>query len=106
MISTVDESKDLIIEINKDKKLKDELGIYVLLPYINKYVRKSNELGIIGVIKDVVSQQSLIDNIKIGFDMVKFLSTIDYQKIIPTLIKFEMSSFKNSNVKSIILHDS
>ena len=38
--------------------------------------------------------------------MVKFLSTIDYQKIIPTLIKFEMSSFKNSNVKSIILHDS
>ena len=62
-------------------------------------------MGIIGVIKDVVSQQSLIDNIKIGFDMVKFLSTIDYQKIIPTLIKFEMSSFKNSNVKSIILHD-
>ena len=106
MISTVDESKDLIIEINKDKKLKDELGIYVLLPYINKYVRKSNELGIIGVIKDVVSQQSLIENVKIGFDMVKFLSTIDYQKIIPTLIKFEMSSFKNSNVKSIILHDS
>ena len=38
--------------------------------------------------------------------MVKFLSTVDYQKIIPTLIKFEMSSFKNSYVKSIILHDS
>jgi hypothetical protein len=106
MISTVDETKSLIPKINESKKIKDELGLFILLPYINKYVRKTNELGILGVMKDVLSQQNIMDKVKISFDLMKFLSNIDYKEIIPTLIKFEMSSFKKSLVKSVILHDS
>ncbi len=106
MISTVDETKSLIPKINESKKIKDELGLFILLPYINKYVRKTNELGILGVMKDVLSQQNIIDKVKISFDLMKFLSNIDYKEIIPTLIKFEMSSFKKSFIKSVILHDS
>ena len=41
MISTVDESKNLLEEINTDQHLKKNLNFYVLLPYINKYVRKN-----------------------------------------------------------------
>ncbi len=106
MISTVDETKVLIPELNKNKKIKDEMGLFVLLPYINKYVRKTNELGVLGVMKDVLSQQNLVEKVKISFDIMKFLSNIEYEQIIPLLIKFEMSPFKSSYVKSVILHDS
>tara|TARA_B100000989_G_scaffold296147_1_gene278729 strand:+ start:10560 stop:11435 length:876 start_codon:yes stop_codon:yes gene_type:complete len=106
MISTVDETKFLIPKLNEDKKLKDGLGLFILLPYINKYVRKTNELGIIGAMKDALSQQSIFEKFKISYDIMKFLSNTNYKEIIPLLIKFEMSPFKNSFIKSVILHDS
>jgi hypothetical protein len=58
MISTLDESKYLIDELEKSNLLK-EMNFYVLLPYINKYVRKSNEIGLIGIIKEQLTKASL-----------------------------------------------
>lgn len=106
MISTVDETKILMPKLNNNLILKNELGLFILLPYINKYVRKTNELGVLGVIREVLSQQTILDKVKIGFDVMKFLSNVDYKEIIPTLIKFEISPFKNNYLKSVILHDS
>ena len=65
MTSTIDESYLLFDEINnKNKYIKDNLEIHVLLPYINKYVRKTNELGITGTLKEILNKSSLLKNIK------------------------------------------
>ena len=64
MISTVEESQSLIEEINKDIKLKNDLNLFVLLPYINKYVRKTNELGIMGTLKEIILKQDIKKNLK------------------------------------------
>ena len=103
MISTVDESKNLIGEINNDQDLKNNLNFFVLLPYINKYVRKTNELGIIGVLKETISNQNIL---KLGMDALSFISSADYKKIVSNLIDFEIKPFVNNNIKCIILHDS
>ena len=58
MISTLDESKFLIDELEKSDLLK-KMSFYILLPYINKYVRKSNEIGLIGIIKEQLAKASL-----------------------------------------------
>ena len=103
MISTVDESKNLIEEINKDQDLKTNLNFFVLLPYINKYVRKTNELGIIGVLKETINNQNIL---KLGMDALSFISSADYKKIVSNLIDFEIKPFVNNNIKCVILHDS
>ena len=106
MISTVEESQSLIEEINKDIKLKNDLNFFVLLPYINKYVRKTNELGIMGTLKEIILSQNIKKNLKVGLDFLSFVSTSDYKAIVSNLIDFELSHFMKNNIKSVILHDS
>lgn len=107
MTSTIDESYLLFDEINnKNKYIKDNLEIHVLLPYINKYVRKTNELGITGTLKEILNKSSLLKNIKYGFDALTLFNSASLQKIIPILIDLELKYIKDFNLKSIILHDS
>ena len=106
MISTVEESQSLIEEINKDIKLKNDLNLFVLLPYINKYVRKTNELGIMGTLKEIILKQDIKKNLKVGLDFLNFVSTSDYKAIVSNLIDFELSHFMRNNIKCVILHDS
>ena len=106
MLSTVEESKSLIEEINRDIKLKKDLNFFVLLPYINKYVRKTNELGIMGTLKEIILNQNIKKNLMVGLDFLNFVSTSDYKSIVNNLIDFELSHFMKNNIKSVILHDS
>ena len=81
MISTLDESETLIEEIKKTK-LINNLNFYILLPYINKFVRKSNELGVVGVLQDQLSKGSIAKNLKYGLDISNFLIKFDFKKVI------------------------
>lgn len=104
MISTLDESEILIKEIEKTN-LINSLNFYILLPYINKFVRKSNELGLLGVVKDQISKAPLTKNIKYGLDFSDYLLKSDLKKILSILIDIELQTFKNVKKKVIILHD-
>jgi hypothetical protein len=103
MMSTLDQVPSFL-NILSDQNKKD-LNFYILLPYINKYVRKSNELGLIGLIKDVTKKNTFIKNLTQGSEIGSFLIKGNYEKLIPTLIDIELNSFKNVNKKTIILHD-
>lgn len=106
MISTVEESQSLIEKINKDPELKNDLNFFVLLPYINKYVRKTNELGIMGTLKEIILNQNIKKNLSVGLDFINFVSTSDYKAIVSNLIDFELRHFMKNNIKCVILHDS
>ena len=102
MISTLEQAPNFINMLN-DKNIKD-LNFYILLPYINKYVRKSNELGLLGLIKDITKNNSFYDNLSQGSEIGTFLLKGNYEKAYTNLIDIELNSFKNVN-KTIILHD-
>ena len=104
MISTLDESETLIEEIKKTK-LINNLNFYILLPYINKFVRKSNELGVVGVLQDQLSKGSIAKNLKYGLDISNFLIKFDFKKVISTLIDIELQPFHKVKKRIVILHD-
>ena len=104
MLSTLDESEYLLNEINKTP-LKESLNFYVLLPYINKYVRKSNEVGILGLIQEQLKKAPLIKNISYGIDLSTSVLRTDFKKTLSVLIDIELQAFANVKKKIIILHD-
>lgn len=104
MISTLDESKYLIDEFEKSNLLK-EMNFYVLLPYINKYVRKSNEIGLIGIIKEQLTKASLKENLKHSLNLSTYFLDFDFKKILTSLVEIELQTFERVNKKIIILHD-
>jgi hypothetical protein len=104
MISTLDESKYLIDELEKSNLLK-EMNFYILLPYINKYVRKSNEIGLIGIIKEQLTKASLKENLKHSLNLSTYFLDFDYKKILTSLVEIELQTFEKVNKKIVILHD-
>ena len=104
MISTLDESKFLIDELEKSDLLK-KMSFYILLPYINKYVRKSNEIGLIGIIKEQLAKASLSKNLKHSVNLSTYFLNFDFKKILSSLVDIELQSFEKVNKKIVILHD-
>ena len=98
MLSTLDESEYLLNEINKTP-LKESLNFYVLLPYINKYVRKSNEVGILGLIQEQLKKAPLIKNISYGIDLSTSVLRTDFKKTLSVLIDIELQAFANVKKK-------
>ena len=105
MISTIEEGKGLISEIDSNKNFSD-LKYHILLPYINKYVRLTNEFGIIGTLKQIYETNSLISNFKFGYNFINFLTTSNIENIISSLVEIETNYFDKNKISSIILHDS
>ena len=105
MISTIEEGKVLINEIESNKNFSD-LKYHILLPYINKYVRLTNEFGIIGTLKQIYETNSLISNFKFGYNFINFLTTSNIENIISSLVEIETNYFDKNKISSIILHDS
>ncbi len=105
MMSTHDRAIDVADAIVKNPKLKDDLGIYLLLPYAAKYVRMANEKGIVNIITEALGGTSLKD--KLGMVARGGMGVLrkDFKKILVTLIDFEMAQFNKLNLKSVFLHD-
>ena len=104
MISTLEESEKLVEELKKTELIND-LKFYILLPYINKFVRKSNELGVVGVLQQQLLKGSITKNLKYGLNFSSFLLKSDFKKIIASLVDIELQPFGAVNKKIVILHD-
>ena len=65
-LSTHQRGKMIAEEIKKDPILSKDLNIYILLPYMAKYVTMANEKGIISMINDILRGGNIIDLTKIS----------------------------------------
>ena len=92
-------------EIKKDPILSKELNIYMLLPYMAKYVTMANEKGIVSMINSTLKSGSIIDLTKIGFGSSINIFNKNYLKMIGALIDIELLPYKHLNIKSILLHN-
>ena len=92
-------------EIKKDSILSKDLNIYILLPYMAKYVTMANEKGIISMVNDTLRSGSIFDLTKIGLSSSISLLNKNYLKMIGALIDIELLPYKDLNIKSILLHN-
>lgn len=105
MLSTHPRSKLIINAILKDRELKENLSIYILLPYMAKYVRMANEKGIVNMIGDTLGQASWKEKLNIISKGSMGVLKKDLASMFKALINVELLSFKGLNVKAIFLHN-
>jgi len=91
--------------IREDELLRENLNIYVNVPYIIKYVSMVTEMGIFETIKTMLSGKS-------GGSKAKFLCrtaanaiTLNHMGILERLIDVELAPFYGLKVKAIFLHN-
>jgi len=92
----------LIVE---DKTLSNDLKIYPLLPYAQKYVTRSNEVGMVNVVLEMLSGTSLRQKMDLFVSGSKAVVSQDMNSVLSSLIQIELKPFKGLNVPAIFLHD-
>ncbi len=105
MMSTHERAILVSDEIQKSDKLKDDLGIYLLVPYIAKYIKQANEKGIVNIVRDSLKDSSFQDKLGMFMRGGLGLLTKDIRTMITLLIDFEVAQFSRLNLKAIFLHD-
>lgn len=105
MLSTHSRSTDILTAIRDCQKLRDNLQLYPLLPYAQKYVTAANEKGLFNVIMDTITQSSgseLFGFLKSG---AQALLKKDMYGMLKSLIAVELRAFKGLPVHAVFLHD-
>ncbi len=105
MMSTHERAIALSHTLQNEPVLGHELGIYLLVPYIAKYVKQANEKGLVNIIRDSLVGTSFQS--KLGMFWRGGLGYLkkDIRGIITTLVDFEIAPFSKLNLKAIFLHD-
>ena len=91
--------------MRNDSVIKNNISVYVNVPYILKYVSMVNAQGIPSTIKTMLLGQSKIENIKLCLSSLKNIVTTDFVDLANKLVDIEVKPFKGLNVKAIFLHN-
>ncbi|SFM56385.1 hypothetical protein [Methanolobus profundi] len=105
MLSTHPKTKYILDAIRSDSTLAKNMNIYPLIPYAQGYVRKANEVGILGMLKDTLEPASTSTKLKIMLKGGINALNQDFFSILSTFIDVEMLPFNGLNVKAIFLHN-
>lgn len=105
MLSTHPKTKAIMDAIGSDPVLSKNINMYPLIPYAQGYVRKANEMGMIGMLKDVLEPASTSAKFKILLKGGMNVLNQDFFNTISTFIDVEMLPFTGFNVKAIFLHN-
>jgi hypothetical protein len=105
MMSTHERAAPIAELIAGDAQLGKELRVYPLLPYVQKYVTRSNEVGMVNVVLEMLSGTTISQKLSL---LVKggiaFLSR-DFNAVLAALMQAELKPFAKLNVPAIFLHD-
>lgn len=105
MLSTHPKTKAIMDAIGSDPILSKNMNMYPLIPYAQGYVRKANEMGMVGMLKDVLEPASTSTKFKILLKGGMNVLNQDFFNTISTFIDVEMLPFTGFNVKAIFLHN-
>jgi hypothetical protein len=105
MMSTHERALLISDELQKDSEFKNNLGIYLLVPYAAKYIRQANEKGLVNIVKDALTGTSLQDKLGMFWRGGVGLLRKDVSKLITAMVDFEVAPFAPLNLKAIFLHD-
>lgn len=105
MMSTHERALGVADAFRKDGALQKQVGVYLLIPYVAKYVKQANEKGLVNVVTDALGSASLGEKLSTLWSGGVGALTGDATRMLTTLIDFEVGPFRDLNLKSIVLHD-
>lgn len=105
MMSTHPRSALVAEAVRRDAKLLETVSFYPLLPYIAKYVRQANEKGIMNVVFDQLKNAGWAQRLALLGSGALSVLRKDYQEILRTMIRMELTPFQGLSVRAVFLHD-
>lgn len=105
MFSTHPSIYEICDMIRADEELKNNLNIYVNVPYIIKYVSMVTEMGMYDTIKTVLKGKSGKGKTKFLLETAANMLTLNHLGILERLVDVELAPFYDLNVKAIFLHN-
>lgn len=106
MLSTHEKAVDIATEIARRPVLRKNLRVYILLPYVAKYVKKANERGMVNMVFELLKSGGLSRSLQIGLKGGIGVITKDPYVLLKTLIDLELLPFKKLNLNAVFLHNS
>ena len=91
--------------IEREQNLSSDWRIYPLVPYIQKYIRESNEKGMVNMVLDILSQATMAQKFSLILQGAKGFITKDIQHALTLLIDIELLPFRGRQLGAIFLHD-
>lgn len=91
--------------IRADEELKNNLNIYVNVPYIIKYVSMVTEMGMYNTIKTMLKGKSGKGKAKFLLETGANVLTLNHLGVLERLIDVELAPFYDLNVKAVFLHN-
>ena len=106
MLSTHERAREIAKALRKDAELANNLNLYILLPYMAKYVRKANERGLVNMMFETLESAGWSERLRIGLKGGIGVLKQDPFSIIKAMIDIELLPFKGLNIKAVFLHNS
>ncbi len=105
MFSTHPSIGNICDMIRADKRLRENMNIYVNVPYIIKYVSMVTEMGMYETIKSVISSQKGKKRLPFIAKSIWNAFTLNHMGIFERMIDVELAPFHGLNVKAVFLHN-
>ena len=105
MLSTHENSIKILDYISNNSEIKNNLNIHILLPYMYKYLRRLNQIGLISTLNEIFLKNNK-NKLSGIFDVGKGLITKDVFSFLRVMIDAELRPYLKYNIKSIFLHNS
>lgn len=105
MLSTHQRATEIMRAIGSEPELSENMNFYPLIPYAQGYIRRANEMGVVGMLNDVLGPASASAKLKILFKGGINVMRKDFLSILSTLIDVELLPFKGFNTKAVFLHN-
>lgn len=105
MLSTHERAAEILAYVRQDPTLSQDLVLYPLLPYVQKYVVAANEKGMLNVVFDMLSGSSWADKFNLIRKGSQALFSRDLKPVLSALMDLELKEFKGLRAEAIFLHD-
>jgi len=105
MMSTHPRAAEVSRVLAAQSELVSRIRIYPLVPYIQKYVRGSNEKGLANLIFDTLGQAPLGQRLALMLKGGKGVMRNDLEQMLRLLLDVELLPFKNLKLGAVFLHD-
>jgi hypothetical protein len=105
MMSTHERAGPIAQLIAADPRLAQDLKVYPLLPYAQKYVTRSNEVGMVNVVLEMLTDTSMGGMLSLFVNGAKAVMAKDVNAVLSAMMQVELKPFSKLNVPAVFLHD-
>lgn len=105
MMSTHERAGPIADLIAANPALAKDFRVYPLLPYAQKYVTRSNEVGMVNVVLEMLQGTSMSSKINLVTSGMKAVVGKDINAVLSAVMQVELKPFAKLNVPAVFLHD-